>query len=63
MNFQDEGLPPEVIERLVRRPEDLPVHVEHNIKIYKSNALRILEVTFQIWFSGRNLVIFCHVLY
>ena len=48
VNFQDEGLPPEVIERLVRRPEDLPAHVEHNIKIYKSNALRILEVTFYL---------------
>ena len=36
-------LPPEVIERLVRRPEDLPTHVEDNIKTYKSNMLRILE--------------------
>ncbi len=44
-------LPPEVIERLVRRPEDLPTHVEDNIKTYKSNMLRILEVSKQRLFN------------
>ena len=38
------GLSPEVLERLVRRPEDLPTHVEENITRYKKNMLRILEV-------------------
>lgn len=37
------GLPNEVVERLVKRPEDLPKHVVQNIKNYKHNLLRILE--------------------
>ena len=41
------GLSPEVLERLVRRPEDLPTHVEENITRYKKNMLRILEVCSQ----------------
>jgi hypothetical protein len=39
--FRD--LPPEVIERLLHRPEDLVQHVEENIRIYKNNMLRLLE--------------------
>lgn len=42
---QDElaELPPEIIERLIKRPEDLPVHVVQNIVKYKDRMLRILE--------------------
>ena len=36
-------LPPEIIERLIKRPEDLPAHVVENIRKFKSNMLRILE--------------------
>jgi hypothetical protein len=41
-------LPPEVIERMVKRPEDLPGHVAENIKMYKSNILPMLEVCFYL---------------
>ena len=46
MCLQEEGpieVAPEIIERLVRRPEDLPSHVQENVVQYKSNVLRILE--------------------
>lgn len=39
-----EELPPETLERLVRRPEDLPEKVGDNIRKYKTNMLRLLEV-------------------
>ena len=42
---EEEGpLSPEVLERLIKRPEDLPTHVQENINKYKKNILRILEV-------------------
>ena len=34
----------EVLERIISRPEDLPDQVEKNIRKYKTNLLRILEV-------------------
>jgi proline dehydrogenase len=37
-------LPAEVLERLIVRPEDLPEQVEKNIRKYKVNLLRMLEV-------------------
>ena len=47
--FQDEEpaieLPLEVLERLIKRPEDLPEQVEENLGKYKTNMLRILEVS------------------
>ncbi|KAI0210314.1 Adenylate kinase 9 [Lamellibrachia satsuma] len=36
-------LPPEIIKRLVKRPEDMEAFVPDNIKMYKSNMLRLLE--------------------
>lgn len=39
-----EELPPETLERLVRRPEDLSSKVTENIRKYKTNMLRLLEV-------------------
>jgi hypothetical protein len=39
-----EELPPETLERLVRRPEDLSSKVMENIRKYKNNMLRLLEV-------------------
>jgi hypothetical protein len=39
-----EELPPETLERLVRRPEDLSSKVTENIRKYKNNMLRLLEV-------------------
>ncbi|XP_041351641.1 adenylate kinase 9-like isoform X3 [Gigantopelta aegis] len=36
-------LPPEVVERLITRPDDLPEQVEQNIRNYKNNMLRMLE--------------------
>ncbi len=43
--LQEISLPEEVVERLVKRPEDLPDFVEENIAAYKSNMLRLFEVT------------------
>lgn len=40
-------LAPEIVERLIRRPEDLPSHVTQHIKRYKTNMLRILEVRYR----------------
>lgn len=37
-------LPAEVLERIITRPEDLPEQVEKNIRKYKVNLLRMLEV-------------------
>ena len=46
--FQEEGeeeaLEAEILERLIRRPEDITSHVTDNIQKYKSNMLTILEV-------------------
>ena len=46
--LQDEDaipeLPPEVLERLLRRPEDLPDQVTENVVKYKNKMLRMLEV-------------------
>ena len=53
--LQEDGLPADVIERLVRRPEDLPTHVEDNIMTYKSNVLRILEVILNVTFNYSEL--------
>ena len=36
-------LPPEVIERLIKRPEDLPAHVVQNILKFKDRMLRLME--------------------
>jgi len=36
-------LPLEVLERLIKRPEDLPKQTEENLGKYKTNMLRILE--------------------
>lgn len=33
-----------MIERLVQRPEDLPVHVTESVKIYKEKLLKMFEV-------------------
>ena len=49
--FEQDGeiipeLPAEVLERIITRPEDLPEQVEKNIRKYKINLLRILEVGF-----------------
>ena len=41
-------LPLEVLERLIKRPEDLPKQTEENLGKYKTNMLRILEVYRQI---------------
>jgi hypothetical protein len=39
-------LPPDIVERLVVRPEDLEQNVVEQIKVFKEAALRILEVPF-----------------
>lgn len=36
-------LPPETIERLLVRPEDMPDHVRQNILEYRNSMLKILE--------------------
>ncbi|XP_050391523.2 adenylate kinase 9 [Patella vulgata] len=40
---EEETLPQELLERLIRRPEDIEQQVEDNILKYKNNMLRILE--------------------
>lgn len=35
----------EMIERLVQRPEDLPVHVTENVKLYKEKLIKMFEVS------------------
>lgn len=37
-------LAPDIVGRLVRRPEDLPDQIEHSIELYKNNVLVPLEV-------------------
>ena len=48
MLFQDgefaSELPPDVLERLLRRPEDLEEQAVGNIGKYKNKMLRLLEV-------------------
>ena len=36
-------LPPEIIQRLLRRPEDMVDNVGETLRRYKTNALRLLE--------------------
>ena len=36
-------LPPETVERLLVRPEDMPSQVEKNVNHYRSAMLRLLE--------------------
>jgi hypothetical protein len=45
--LQEEGgadLPLEILERLIRRPEDLTPQLEANLEGYKDKMLRIAEV-------------------
>jgi len=41
---QVEKLSPEVVERLLWRPEDTPERLEHSIQEYSTNVLPLLEV-------------------
>ena len=34
---------PETVERLIKRPEDLPETVQENVQLFKGNMLRIIE--------------------
>ena len=42
-DIEVEELPPEIIERLIKRPEDLPLHVAEDIANFKDRVLRIIE--------------------
>ncbi len=37
-------LPPDIVERLVTRPEDIEPNVLKQVQVFKEAALRILEV-------------------
>lgn len=47
-------LPPDVLERLLRRPEDLEEQAVGNIAKYKNKMLRLLEVC--VFFSFRLFI-------
>ena len=44
-----------MLERIITRPEDLPEQVEKNIRKYKLNILRILEVKFNELLANTKL--------
>lgn len=44
-------LPPDVLERLLRRPEDLEEQAVGNIAKYKNKMLRLLEVCVSIFIN------------
>ena len=61
LSIQEAEIPeldPEIVERLIQRPEDLPTHAKEHIKKYKTNMLRILEVSGnQVLFTLQVIII------
>lgn len=50
---EEEEITPELVTRLVTRPEDLPHNVAANIKKYRDMMLRTLEVKNQVTMNRR----------
>ena len=53
---EEEEITPELVARLVTRPEDLPHNVATNIKKYRDMMLRTLEVKIELLWMEVNMI-------